>query len=295
MSQSAALSKRSKRFFKCKPKNIYKAEKLNTSMMQPIRKTAYKLWISNIVNAEPIMDIGKFKGVTTIINQNKVQVNRVNIIANVIDVFKIEEKQYGSITLDDSSASIRVKFFNQDIDKMKDINIGDTIMVIGQLRMFNDEIYITPEIVRKVDAIWLLARKLELEKIFKLKAEQQATSQITQTQEENTNIMASNNTENNVIKSNATITKPNAETDQTNELLPNETSNENDDNVEDKTITTAIIKQKIVDALKQNEEIEIDKLMLSLQHNHEDIKKALDELIEDAVVYESRPGVIKLM
>lgn len=272
-------------------------------MMQSIRRTAYKLWISNIVNAEPIMDIGKFRGVMTTINQSKVQVNRVNIIANVIDVFKMEEKRYGSITVDDSSASIRVKFFNQDIDKMKDINIGDTIMVVGQLRMFNDEIYITPEIVRKVDAIWLLARKLELEKIFKLKVEQQTTNQtITPTQEKNTNITLNNNTENNVVAKNTnTITEINAEinqlnTNQTDELRTVATTNENDGNIaEDKSITIAMIKQKIVDALKQNEEMEIDKLILSLKHDHEDIKKALDELIEDAVVYESRPGVIKMM
>ena len=41
---------------------------------------------------------------------------------------------------------------------------GDTLLIIGVLRFFNQEIYIIPEIVRKYDPKYLLVRKLELEK-----------------------------------------------------------------------------------------------------------------------------------
>lgn len=117
------------------------------------RQTAYKLRIADLQDSHS-QGIVEFDGK---------QIIRVNLIANVIDkMFSESEKKYSAITLDDASSQIRVKTFGEDIEKLREIDIGDTLLVIGNVRFFNNELYILPEIVRKLPVEWLLVRKLEL-------------------------------------------------------------------------------------------------------------------------------------
>jgi RPA family protein len=89
----------------------------------------------------------------------------VNVIANIIEKFIQDEgeKKYGSITLDDGSGNIKAKVFGEDLNKIRDLNQGDTVAVIGLLRIWNNEIYVTPEIVKKKEPAFLMVRKLEVE------------------------------------------------------------------------------------------------------------------------------------
>ncbi|MBU1135931.1 MAG: OB-fold nucleic acid binding domain-containing protein [Nanoarchaeota archaeon] len=90
---------------------------------------------------------------------------RVNVVANIIERYETGgERKYLSFTLDDASGQIKVKVFGDDIEKYKEINQGGTVMVIGRVRIFNDELYILPEIIKLQDTRYLLVRKLELEK-----------------------------------------------------------------------------------------------------------------------------------
>ena len=50
------------------------------------------------------------------------------------------------------------------MEKFSPLNQGDTLLVIGLLRYWNNEIYITPEIMKKKEPAFLLVRKLEIEK-----------------------------------------------------------------------------------------------------------------------------------
>ena len=89
---------------------------------------------------------------------------RVNILANCIDKFVSEgEKKYAALTVDDASGQIRLKAFGDDIGILKDIVQGDTLQIIGNIREWNAELYILPEVVKKVDPRWLLVRKLEIQ------------------------------------------------------------------------------------------------------------------------------------
>ena len=93
------------------------------------------------------------------------QVIRANIIANVIEKYESErETKYLSFTIDDASGQIRVKVFGDDVKRFKEIQQGNTVMVIGKLRYYNNELYILPEIIKIQDPKYLLVRKLELEK-----------------------------------------------------------------------------------------------------------------------------------
>jgi RPA family protein len=125
------------------------------------RNVAFKVKVGDILGGKVTLDGERFKHLEA---QNR-QIVRVNLIANVIDKYIQDgEKKFGSVTMDDASGQIKLKVFGDDIEKFAALNQGDTVMVIGLLRTWNNEIYITPEILKKKEPAYLLVRKLEIEK-----------------------------------------------------------------------------------------------------------------------------------
>ncbi len=125
------------------------------------RATAYKMRIGEILAGEKIFDGEQFN----FIELGNKKIRRVNLVANIIDRYEGGgEGKYLSFTLDDASGQIRIKIFGDDVEKFKDFGQGDTVMIIGVLRHYNNELYILPEIIRKLQPEYLLVRKLELEK-----------------------------------------------------------------------------------------------------------------------------------
>ncbi len=123
------------------------------------RQTAYRFWIRDIVSAEK--EVNK-EGFVYFSIKGKEAV-RVNIIANIINSYSNESGSYLSITMDDGSGQIRVKAWNEDTGQLSGIAIGDMVLVVGRISESSGEIFVRPEIVKKVnEAEWELARKLEL-------------------------------------------------------------------------------------------------------------------------------------
>jgi uncharacterized protein len=122
------------------------------------RHVAFKYRIGEILEGKPIFDQDKFK----LLELDNKEVVRVNVVANIIDKYiQDEEKKFGSLTLDDASGQIKLKVFGDDIKKFENYSQGDTIMIIGLLRHWNNEIYITPDLIKKKEPTYLLVRKLE--------------------------------------------------------------------------------------------------------------------------------------
>jgi len=125
------------------------------------RNIAYKYRIGELLIGKPVFDAERF----SFLELGDKKIVRVNIIANVVDRYNVEgERKYIFLTVDDGSGQIKLKAFGDDISRIKDVNQGDTVVVIGTLRHFNNETYIFPEIVKPQDPKYLLVRKLELEK-----------------------------------------------------------------------------------------------------------------------------------
>ncbi|MFH1608157.1 MAG: OB-fold nucleic acid binding domain-containing protein [archaeon] len=125
------------------------------------RHTAYKLRIGDILIGKPIMEGEKFQAIEL---GNK-HIVRVNIIGNIVDKYESEgESKYSFLTIDDGSGQIQLRAFGEDIDKLKNMTQGQTVLVIGLLRYWNNAVYITPNIVKEQDPKYLLVRKLEVEK-----------------------------------------------------------------------------------------------------------------------------------
>jgi RPA family protein len=125
------------------------------------RNIAFKLRIGDILVGKPIMDRERF----SFLELGDKRIVRVNVVGNIVDKYESEgDKKYSFLTLDDGSGQIRIKMFGEDADKHKDKSQGQTIIVIGTLRSFNNETYISPEIIREKEPKYLLVRKLEIEK-----------------------------------------------------------------------------------------------------------------------------------
>lgn len=126
------------------------------------RSTAYKFWIKDLINAVPI----SHGGTQHLFEVRGREASRVNIIAAVVNKTTNEEGTFSTITLDDGTETIRVKTWREDIKKLEEVNIGDPIMIIGKIRLYSNEIFIIPEIIKKQEPEWLLVRKKELEKTY---------------------------------------------------------------------------------------------------------------------------------
>lgn len=125
------------------------------------RNTAYKFRIGELSLGKPIFDQERFN----FLELGDKKIVRVNIIGNIVDKYESEgEKEYIFITIDDGSGQIKVKSFGEDSRKFKNTQQGQTVVIIGTLRHWNDETYIQPEIIKEMDPKYLLIRKLETEK-----------------------------------------------------------------------------------------------------------------------------------
>jgi RPA family protein len=139
------------------------------------RNTAYKLRIGNILIGKPVMNSVSGKERFSFLELGNKKIVRVNIIGNIVDKYESgggetnasgneKQRKYVFYTLDDGSGQIRLKIFGDDYEKFKDSHQGQTVVVIGTLRNWNNETYISPEIIRETDPKYLLVRKLETEK-----------------------------------------------------------------------------------------------------------------------------------
>ncbi len=139
------------------------------------RHIAFKLRIGDILSGKPIIEGERFSR----LELDGKNIVRVNVIGNIIEKYDSEgEKKYSFITLDDGSGQIKLKSFGDDVEKLKEITQGQTIIVIGVLRNFNNETYISPEIIREQDTKYLLIRKIEVEKSRAKNSEPIAIEQI---------------------------------------------------------------------------------------------------------------------
>lgn len=122
------------------------------------RLTAYKVWVSDILEGELVND--EFS--VGFIRLNGLNVSRVNIIAAL--VFKSVQEGRPSAIIDDGSGRISLRSFDNP-EIFGKAEVGDMAVIIGKIREFNGEKYISPEIMKRLDNHeWMSLRKAELER-----------------------------------------------------------------------------------------------------------------------------------
>jgi len=122
------------------------------------RHTAYKLSIKDIVSNEFVAKEGESSYV--LVNGN--QVSRVRLMATIVNKFMNDERKSGSLILDDGTEVISLRGWENEFHLIDKTAIGQLVEVIARVRSYNDQTYLIPEVIKKVEPDWFVLRKLEL-------------------------------------------------------------------------------------------------------------------------------------
>lgn len=133
--------------------------------MPNLRQTAYKVWISDLLNGKYVRQEGEWD--PNYIQVHDLKVSRANIVAGVIEKYVSDNADYGFLSVDDSTGVIRVKVWKEDVKLIENIQVGDLVLIIGRPREMNSEIYVMAEIIKMIEnKEWANVRKEELKKRF---------------------------------------------------------------------------------------------------------------------------------
>lgn len=229
-------------------------------MENKVRQVAYKLWICDLISSQIKKDEGEFS--SQFIDFKGMKVSRVNIIANVVEKFINDDKSFGSITLDDGSGVVRLKTWKEDTNKIERFNIGDIVNVVGRPRVYNEEGYIVPEILRKIDdPNFEILRKLELLKLY-----------------------GKPNLNGIKVDSGNKKDEPYVNEDIVEEIIVNETTENN---------RQVII--KLIESLDDGEGTNINDIIDNSKINKNEIRLIISDLLKEGEIFEIKEGFVKLV
>lgn len=124
---------------------------------QQRRQIARKLRVGDILNAVYVKEEGMKPNYVLLADNSRAA--RVSLIGVAVSA---SMDGLPTFTLDDGSGRISIRAFEPS-PMMAAIQIGDAMHVIGRPRQFGSEMYVLPEIARKLpDLAWLEVRKQEL-------------------------------------------------------------------------------------------------------------------------------------
>lgn len=84
---------------------------------------------------------------------------RVSFFATIL-----QKETIGSVTtfyVDDGLGQLPLRCFEENKNQSL-LTIGDVILIIGKIRKYNQEVYISPEIMKKISPLWLKVHSLEI-------------------------------------------------------------------------------------------------------------------------------------
>jgi hypothetical protein len=127
-----------------------------------MRPTAYKLRIEDLLRGEYKRSVDGVEPSYFLTPWND-RITRARVMGTVVDKFMREDGSYGTLRLDDGSGTIRLRAWGSDTSRLNRFNKGDVVDVVGRVREFEGEVYLTPELVIPVEDLnWELVRELEI-------------------------------------------------------------------------------------------------------------------------------------
>ena len=124
---------------------------------------AYKMRIIDLVNGKLKKDEMGRVILSTPFGESK----EARILGTIVDSYRNNENTYGSFTIDDGTATTRIKAWSEKIGLLDKVKEGEIVDVIGRVGEYQDEIYILPDILIPVTPNYWLYRELELSKRIK--------------------------------------------------------------------------------------------------------------------------------
>jgi len=242
------------------------------------RMTAKKTSIGEIMNGKFVKKSG-FESSYALTNLGR-RLSRVRVLGIIVDKFISTDEKYATVTLDDSTETIRCKaFINTKI--FDGFGSGDMVDIFGKLREYNGEIYIMPEIIAKIEPNFETLRNLELEKIFREQREK--IKKIRELQKQTSDLVE--------IKA---ATKDVIPLEEVEGILEAQEMIEN--SVEEKVVSASDVKNKIlklIESLDKGVGADYQEILIKSGLAEKEIDFAIQDLLESGVCYEPNPGKIK--
>ncbi len=116
------------------------------------------------VNIAELLQPGFFSEQEGIISPKPI-FGRISVMGIIVSIH--DKNSYKNVFLDDGTASVAVRLFGE-----VRCEVGNVLHVLGYARMFGQERYITPEIIKRLDdSRWLTVRKKEMGVLEKISPE----------------------------------------------------------------------------------------------------------------------------
>jgi RPA family protein len=246
--------------------------------MEVKRLTAKKASVGEIANGKFIRKSG-FESSYALTNLGR-RLSRVRVLGLIVDKFISADEKYATITLDDSTETIRCKSF-VNVKIFDGFGSGDLVDVFGKLREYNGEIYIMPEILEKIDPNFETLRILELESIFREQREK--IKKIKELQKQTSDL--------NEVK---TAVKDFMRLEDAEGIL--EAQEMIETVIEEKVVTATETKNKvlkIIEVLDKGEGADYQEILIKSGLSENDVDFVIQDLLESGICYEPRPGRIK--
>lgn len=187
------------------------------------------------------------------LNFKNQKISKVNLMGIVINK---SAEGLNSLLIEDGTGKIMLRFFEEK-NNYQNIKTGDLVLVIGFIREFNDERYISPQIIKKLNnKKWLQLRKTELKKITASKKDNK----------------------------------------QTNNKLKKEKNKQEEQEEKNKDEEKESFHKKIIQTIKDLDSgkgVTIQKI--NQKFKTKDIEKIIDQLLERGEIFEIEPGQVKVL
>ncbi len=204
---------------------------------------------------------------------------RINVIATL--VHKELRGSVTSILIDDGTGKIIMRMFEENKTAMN-LEVGDVVQIIGKIRVFNQEKYIFPEIIKKINHAWLKVRFLELQKDQKQTEKQEQN--ISQKRDK---LEIKNNISKKEIFKEATPIKKTTEENTNNFEIISEEIEENDPLLPFEKLSKLIIQ------LDKGEGVLIEELIK--KSPLEKTEELIEKMLENGDIFQNIPGKVKLL
>ncbi len=256
------------------------------------RQTARKVRIKDIINGRWVKKGGMEPSYTITFYGEKI--SRVEVAGTVVDTFTSENENFRTITVDDSTETIRVKGFKpletkstdeseanriekamMSFDILNKIKAGEIVDVIGRVREYNDEMYIMPEFIKKINPHEEMLIRLQItEKIAGVKKTGEIVSKLKEKYRDENNLIE-------YVKKNYSDIK---------EYWLKLSLNKSEEPVDDRLELRKQI-MKIIEV--SSDGIKYKELLGKIKGQDTDIEAVINDLLNEGICYEPMPGIIK--
>ena len=232
------------------------------------------------------------------IKNDKSETNKIyrhNIIAVII-----KKERNGSITnffIEDGTGRIILRIF-EDSDLIDNLNAGDVILTVCRTRTYNQEKYLSPEIIKKTTPLWLKIRSLELNFLnLKDKIEEKPEDK------KNVKIFDTKNNlreEANQREDAAAKNKIKDDESEEDEIIKNETEKEmqkiddqEDDEIEEDCLLPIEKLKNLISKLDQGNGVLIEEVIENSEIDQ--TEKLIEKMLENGDIFQNLPGKIKIL